>query len=193
MSPERGANNLRKAAGRNSARRRKKGTKRALHSPQETFLRRRGKGAGSGTVADELGANTEQQQFVVRSVVFGVLVAFLTGTALYFVVFALKGTRDEPHPAIRASVTYTVKVLETQQKTAEALLHRPALRSLAGEYRLFVLELPDGKVALCAGNFPSGDAEEAQALLAKFRDYALGGDHVFASACIWSYRPEGIE
>ena len=129
----------------------------------------------------------------MRSVVFGVLVLVLMVVALSFVVSTLSPVPGNEHVVITASVTYTVKLMEVppeQRETAQALLRQPQLRSLAGQNDLFLCDLPDGKVALCAGRFPSSDVPEAQALLSRFKNHTLMGERSFASAQIWSYTPE---
>lgn len=135
-----------------------------------------------------------RRRLFMRSVIFGVLVLVLMVVALTFVVSTLGRTPGENRVAISADVSlYTVKLMEVtaeRRESAQMLLSQADLQALAGANKLYLRELPDGRIALCAGSFVSPESEEARALLARFRDYALQGKRWFASAQIWGYKPD---
>lgn len=153
--------------------------------------RKRAEGSGSQEATEE-----EQRQLFVRSVVFGTLVVVLGAVAFYLVLTTLRQEPGPDRPIMTAAVTYTVKLLAAspdQRETARAMLGEPALLALAGDSELFLRDLPDGSVALCAGKFPSSDSPDARALLARFKSYTLQGKRCFAEAEIWGYKPPASE
>ena len=138
----------------------------------------------------------ERRRLFVRSVVFGVLVLVLMTVALSVLLSTFSHTSDDEHYIIGASVSYTVKLMEVpseQSESARALLGQAAVRSLAGENRLFLHRLRGGRIALCAGTFASEDSPEAHALLSRFTEYTLDGQRPFPAAQIWGYASGGRE
>ena len=139
----------------------------------------------------DLGGEAEEERFLVRKAVFGLLVVVLIGIALYLV--ASMGTMEPPGEGraatIAANLTHTVRVLDGRKETIEALARHTELRELAGRHGLFVAQLSDGMLALCAGRFSSPRDSEAQALLSRFRDFRVQDKPLFQNAYIWGYGP----
>ena len=151
----------------------------------------RGKHAQSPRQADERSVAMDER-LAARTAVFGVLVVILAGVALWFVSATLKGRRHGERVTLTANARYTVKlgdVAAESRVAAKGMLADPDLLSIIGGHKLFLYEMSNGRVALCAGNFSSADSPEAQDLLARLTTYEPDGRHVFPSAVIWHYTP----
>ena len=147
---------------------------------------RRKREAGS----DGLDTSAELTALARRTKAFAALVVILAGVTLWFVVTAVKGGGNKPLSAT-TSCTVRLGVLDAKdRRKAEDILRSSAMASLAQGHRLYLQEVPGGRLALCAGRFQSRDSPEAAALLARVKDYRLDGKQVFASAIIWSYTQE---
>jgi len=157
--------------------------------------RNRASGAGRSHRAGQSDDDAQDRQIAARSLGFAALAVLLSVGAVTFVISALKNSDYEPRIPISARVPakrYSVKVLQedaTQRQALQELARMAELRALAGEHELFLCDLADGGVALCAGRFASRDAAEARVLLRRFQDYTLKGRRVFESAGMLTLKP----
>jgi len=147
-------------------------------------------GAGPRSRASADGEVIAQRDLAVRSAAFAAVAIVLAVVAVWFVFSAVRGSGQPPAMlAAPTQVQYTVKISELDRQKAQQMLQNDVVRSMAGNNKLFLHELPGRKFALCAGTFPSKDDPNARELLAKFRNYKLRGQKVFQSAAIWGFEP----
>ena len=62
------------------------------------------------------------------------------------------------------------------------LMKSNRVRQLAGDHKLFLAGMPDGRKALCVGLFDSPDADGLKALKHRFRNFEMSGQRVFPDA-----------
>ncbi|MHC5035142.1 MAG: hypothetical protein ACYTFZ_08910, partial [Planctomycetota bacterium] len=67
------------------------------------------------------------------------------------------------------------------------LSFRKAVRDLAGPHKFCLLNLPDGRLALCCGRFESRESRELDQLLQRFRNHRERGSEVFPAAAVISF------
>ncbi len=111
---------------------------------------------------------------LIRTVIFGVVVAVLAGTSLFFVFGIVTHQGDLSEVELSAGGSYTVKLF-TENKDKEALLiqYRDRFQEGFGE-EVFVIPVGENKIALCIGRFESRNSEKALAVLEKVKDTELG-------------------
>lgn len=132
----------------------------------------------------------------VRRVLFVVLLAVAGSMGIWFLLTTFRGAEqgrsilsvtDVPSGV---SATYTVKLMEVapdKRRAAEAFMNAPVLGQLAAPHGCTLLELADGRLALCVGEFEDRDSPQLQELLRRSREFRHG-DVSFRDASILSYR-----
>jgi len=187
MSRDEGGANRKAAASRASR------ARRGARSTQSTGGAARG-GAGNGRLesADGLDARLEEQQLASRKPLFLWLVVVCGVAAAGLIVAALSTGGTHDRVSLSANVRYTVKVGQVpavHRAVARAMLDNALLKSLTEGHELFLVEMPAGQVAVCAGSFQSRDSREALDLAARLRNCTRDGRHPFASARVFRYAP----
>ena len=144
-----------------------------------------------GDVGWGVGAESDDEDIFMRRVLFSVIVAVLGCMGAWFLVTTVNsGPQSRVLSATQNTrELYTVRLLEfpgTDAKLAVAseLSRNADLRAIAGKHEFDIVELSDGRYALCVGRFESQDSPELQRLLKELRDYAEDGVHYFTKATI---------
>jgi hypothetical protein len=141
-------------------------------------------------------AGPDQESMFMRRVLFSVLLAVVCLMGAWFLLTTLRvadpnrrilSVTDAPSGV---PATHTVKLLEfppEKQAAAEAFMATPLVRRLAGPHNCSLLQLPNGRLALCVGEFGEEDSPELQALLRRCREFSEGRVN-FSQAAVLSYR-----
>ncbi|MFW6280199.1 MAG: hypothetical protein ACOC2T_04165, partial [Planctomycetota bacterium] len=119
-----------------------------------------------------------------RTVGFGVAVALLGLVAGWFILTTFRGNQ-QGKVSLSAQVIHTVEVLKlpgSQRDRARSMLNHTALQDLSNGHELHLREVNDGKVAICAGSFDSGESPEVKRLLRRFQQFTREGKRPFADA-----------
>jgi len=159
----------------------------------QTAVGRRGKSSeGEPQIGWGFGPD-EQEDFFLRKWVFSVLFAVLACVGGWFMYLTVRGSgRVEPILSARgeqpATARYTVKLLEMapeKRPVAERLAATREISALAGGSRFRFIDLPDGRIALCVGEFDRADSPQMALLLQRFRAFTAGGTRLFEDASVY--------
>lgn len=137
----------------------------------------------------------EEAQHMRHKIAFAILAAVLIACGVLFASVALKGEEGDALPAINISgeAVYTVVLdvaIPERRAEAEQLLAEAEIQDLVQGRELFVYDLPDGGIAMCAGRFAASDDPSARALLKRVREFRLGSRSPFVSADIRACPPQ---
>jgi hypothetical protein len=141
------------------------------------------------------GADLDHESMYMRRVLFSVLLAVVGLMGFWFLLTTIRGAErarsmlsvvDVPSGA---RAVYTVKLLDfapEKRAAAEAFMDTPLLGQLTGSHSCALLQLPDGRLALCVGEFADEDSPQLQELLRRSREFRQGAVN-FSGAEILPY------
>jgi hypothetical protein len=145
----------------------------------------------AGPSADE-DAGHYDRGYVLRQRIFLALVVSVLGLGVWIVATSMRdrdGSRSSLLSLSDSRGFYTVMVRElpeSERKLAKKLSDTPRLISLAGEYRLFVLDVSEDRIGLCVGRFSNKKSPALEELCGRFREFKCDGRYPFESAHIFN-------
>jgi len=163
---------------------------------------RKGKAAGGdGRKADAgvwgMDANAEEDIFF-RRVLFSVLVTVVVLVGAWFLVTTVRSPEAAPPTLIvngklpAATPVYTIDLLggkfpASYRSQMMEIAGRESVKRLAGRYQPRCVELADGQMIFCIGEFASEDASGLRELLVKLREFTENGERPFQYASVYRY------
>jgi len=181
MSPSRG--HLRNRRSRRSTRKSKKNG--SAESSRSGIL-------GFGSTSEKGTEADYDSGYVLRQRIFMLLVVVVLGLGVCIVVTSMHGQRHSRGSLLSLSETthpYTVllkELPESQRQLAQQLSRATELRSLAGEHKLFVMEVGQDRIGLCVGNFKSKDTPALKEMRERFSEFTCESSRPFKSAQIYN-------
>jgi len=162
----------------------------------ETTSRGSRRGAKKGTTgrsrrfSGQADRGRVDEGYIKRQRVFAGLVALVAAIGLWLTFTSVKNPAPEVPLTAKetAPLVYTVKVLDmlvTDREIGEQMMAHPDVRALAGNHKMMLTPMGEGRVALCVGEFPSEDSVGARELLERFREFEVSGKRIFADAVVY--------
>ena len=138
----------------------------------------------------QAGPDQAQAGYVRKQRLFAASVVLVAAVGIWLTFASVRSPTPEVPLTVRetAPLVYTVKVLDllaADREAAEQIAAHPDVRALAGSHGMALRPIGENRLALCVGEFPSGDSPGVRVLVERFRQFKVKGDRMFADAAVY--------